>query len=295
MSGGGGSKKQVTTPTVSYDSGGLYGSGTAGGKNSFQGTDFQNNLVKQTESAIPQYMNQLIKPSYDSEVFKAKENQFNRLSNKAFENNVMTPLANRNLTRGSSINQMSNEFAANQANTVNDMMATEDSRVSNVLNQLFNAYQVPYNMMMGMQGNASQLAQAQMQAQAQLDAANAQKSGDMFGGLAQGIGSMAGGYLQGQSNQGLTDALMKYGPSIAAFASDERLKENIEKLDTINDYNIYRFDYINGAKNQVGVIAQEILDIQPEAVGLDDNGYYFVMYGLLPDVVQKRIYELKLN
>lgn len=294
MSGGGGDKKQVSVPTVGYDSGGLFGSGTAGGKNSFKPTDFQSNLVKQTESAIPQYMNQLIKPSYDSEVFKAKQNQFNRFSKQAFENNVMNPLASRNLTRGSSINQMSNEFAANQANTVNDMMATEDSRVSNVLNQLFNAYQVPYNMMMGMQGNASQLAQAQMQAQAQLDAANAQKSGDLFSGLASGLGSMAGGYLQGKGSSGLTDALLKYGPSIASLASDKRLKENIEKLDTVNDYNIYRFDYINGAKNQIGVIAQEILDIQPEAVGLDDNGYYFVMYGLLPDIVQKRIHELKL-
>lgn len=197
MSGGGGSKKQVTTPTVSYDSGGLYGSGTAGGKNSFQGTDFQNNLVKTTESAIPQYMNQLIKPSYDSEVFKARENQFNRLSNQAFDNNVINPLASRNLTRGSSINQMSNEFAANQANTVNDMMATEDSRVSNVLNQLFNAYQVPYNMMMGMQGNANQMAQAQMQAQSQLDAANQASKNSMWGNIAQGLGTAAGAYFGG--------------------------------------------------------------------------------------------------
>lgn len=196
MSGGGGDKKQVSVPTVSYDSGGLFGSGTAGGKNSFKPTDFQSNLVKQTESAIPQYMNQLIKPSYNSEVFKARENQFDRLSNKAFENNVMNPLAGRNLTRGSSINQMSNEFAANQANTVNDMMATEDSRVGNVLNQLFGAYQIPYNMMMGMQGNASQLAQAQMQAQAQLDAANAQKSGNMWSGLASGLGSLLGGAFE---------------------------------------------------------------------------------------------------
>lgn len=285
MSSGGGNKKGVTVPTVSYDSGGLYGSGTAGGSNSFKGTDFQNNLVKQTESAIPQYMNQLINPTYDSEVFKAKENQFNQLSKKAFENNVINPLASRNLTRGSSINQMSNEFAANQANTVNDMMATEDSRVSNILNQLFNAYQVPYNMMTGMQGNATQLAQAQMQAQAQLDAANKQANGDLWGGIAGGLGSMAGGFLSDPKNIA----------TAAAFFSDRRLKENQELLDDVEGYKIYRFDFINGAKNQVGVIAQEILDIQPEAVGQDENGYYFVLYGLLPETVQKRINELKLN
>lgn len=194
---GGGSKSKVTVPTVSYSSGGLYGSGTAGGSNTFKGTDFQNNLVKTTESAIPKYMEQLINPSYDSEVFKARQNQFNRLSNQAFENNVMNPLASRNLTRGSSINQMSNEFANNQANTVNDMMLSEDSRVNNILSQLTNLYQMPYNMMMGMQGNASQLAQAQVQAQAQLDAANTASKNGLWSSLAQGLGAAAGAYAGG--------------------------------------------------------------------------------------------------
>ena len=55
MSGGGSSSK-VTIPTVSYSTGGLYGSGTAGASNTFKGTDFQNNLVKTTESAIPAYL-----------------------------------------------------------------------------------------------------------------------------------------------------------------------------------------------------------------------------------------------
>ena len=79
----------------------------------------------------------------------------------------------------------------------------------------------------------------------------------------------------------------------AASGSDIRLKENLELLDTVDGYNIYRFDYINGAKDQVGVIAQEILDVQPETVGVDDSGYYFVAYGLLPEEVQQRIGELR--
>lgn len=299
---GGGSKSKVTVPTVSYNTGGLYGSGTAGANNSFKGTDFQNNLVKTTESAIPNYLNQLINPSYDSEIFKAQTRQRNRLANQSFENNLMNPLASRNLTRGSSINQMSNEFANNLANLETSAMANEDARVGNVLSQLFNYYQVPYNMMMGLQNNASQMAMAQMQAQANMDNANASRRSNMLGGLAGGLGSMfgnmgagaasgSGGGSGGFSWEDAAKLALQAGAMYAA--SDVRLKENIELLDNVGGYNIYRFDFVDGARDQVGVIAQEILDIQPEAVGIDDNGYYFVAYGLLPEEVQQRIAELR--
>ena len=299
---GGGSKSKVTIPTVSYNTGGLYGSGTAGASNSFKGTDFQNNLVRTTESAISNYLNQLVNPSYDSEIFKAQTSQRNRLANQSFENNLMNPLASRNLTRGSSVNQMSNEFANNLANLETSAMANEDARVGNVLSQLFNYYQVPYNMMMGLQNNASQMALAQMQAQANMDNANASRRSNMLNGLAGGIGSMMGnmggstatGSGSGSDGFDWSDvAKLALQAGAMYAASDIRLKENVELLDIVDGYNIYRFDFINGAENQVGVIAQELLDIQPEAVGIDDNGYYFVAYGLLPADVQKRIAELR--
>jgi hypothetical protein len=70
------------------------------------------------------------------------------------------------------------------------------------------------------------------------------------------------------------------------------LEENIEKLDTVEGINIYKFDYINGAKNQVGVIAQEVMNI-PGAVVTQNDGYYAVDYSKLPIKVQERIEELK--
>jgi hypothetical protein len=76
-----------------------------------------------------------------------------------------------------------------------------------------------------------------------------------------------------------------------AKASDIRVKENIEKLDTVDGINIYKFDYINGAKNQVGVIAQEMQEKCPECVV---NGEILkVDYSKLPEKVQARIEELK--
>lgn len=201
MSGGGG-KKSVSVPTVNYSSGGLYGSGSAGANNSFNPTDFQKTVVNKTESSIPEYMNQLVNPTYDSNVFKAQTANRNNLAKTSFENNLMQPLAERGLTRGSSVNAATNEFGNNLANLETQAMASEDSRVNNVLSNLFGYYQIPYNMMTGMQNNANQMAMSQMQAQAQLDAANAQSKGAMYAGIASGLGSLGGGMAGGLGGAG---------------------------------------------------------------------------------------------
>lgn len=69
---------------------------------------------------------------------------------------------------------------------------------------------------------------------------------------------------------------------IKAYASDERLKTNIQLVDNINGHNIYTWDW----KEQdygynKGVIAQEILVSVPEAVTMMDNGFYAVDYNKL--------------
>ena len=158
------------------DTGGLYGSSRTGSKGtSYTASDFEKNLVNQTTSAIPEYLQQLTNPTYDSEIFKAQTEQRNRLANQSFENNLINPLANRGLTRGSSINQMSGQFANKLADLETDAMANEDNRVANVLNNLFSYYQTPYNMMSGLQNqsnsmyqNAAQRAQQEKLAQQQM-------------------------------------------------------------------------------------------------------------------------------
>lgn len=158
------------------DTGGLYGSSRTGSKGtSYNASDFEKNLVNQTTSAIPEYLQQLTNPTYDSEIFKAQTEQRNRLANQSFENNLINPLANRGLTRGSSINQMSGQFANKLADLETDAMANEDNRVANVLNNLFSYYQTPYNMMSGLQNqsnsmyqNAAQRAQQEKLAQQQM-------------------------------------------------------------------------------------------------------------------------------
>lgn len=66
--------------------------------------------------------------------------------------------------------------------------------------------------------------------------------------------------------------------------SDERLKENIEFVETKHGLNWYSFTYLwDKATRVVGVMAQEILMTQyASAVTTDGNGYYMVDYNKLP-------------
>ena len=68
----------------------------------------------------------------------------------------------------------------------------------------------------------------------------------------------------------------------AGFASDIRLKKNIKRLGTHKTLGIglYIWDYIWGEKG-AGVMAQELLQVKPEAVMVMPNGYYAVNYGAI--------------
>lgn len=95
--------------------------------------------------------------------------------------------------------------------------------------------------------------------------------------------------MQTSSKQNIVDIFSISGDNQINTPSDARLKENVELLDTVDGYPIYAFDYIKGAKNQVGVIAQDMLERQPDCVGIGDDGYYFVDYAKLPKNVRLKI------
>jgi hypothetical protein len=68
-----------------------------------------------------------------------------------------------------------------------------------------------------------------------------------------------------------------------AKTSDKRLKENIEKvgIDESTGLNLYSFNYIGLPEKYEGVIAQEVIKTRPEAVIVDDTGFYKVNYEML--------------
>lgn len=85
------------------------------------------------------------------------------------------------------------------------------------------------------------------------------------------------------SRNALIGALAGAGGSAAglALASDYRLKRNIRKVGKIGPYNAYAYNYRWSPKREIGVMAQEVLKINPNAVVEMPNGYLAVNYGKL--------------
>ena len=70
------------------------------------------------------------------------------------------------------------------------------------------------------------------------------------------------------------------GGAAAAYGfSDIRLKSDIQKIGRFKDYNLYSYQLFG--KPEIGVMAHEVQEINPEAVILHDSGYLMVNYGAL--------------
>jgi len=138
---------------------------------------------------------------------------------------------------------------------------------------------------------AQQGAQQQAMQQALIDAAKQRFGGytgqpqNTLGYLSQALGATTAGQTQTNAKQpGLFDYL-----TLGASMSDIRLKHSIKKLGQFKSgLNIYKWEWKKGAEeiganmnHTIGVIAQEVKEIFPEAVVKMDNGYYAVKYAEL--------------
>ena len=120
---------------------------------------------------------------------------------------------------------------------------------------------------------------------------------DLFGAEQQGINrqfqqSALSQQLKQQNKNAQYQALGTLGGAGIQAASDANLKENIKKIGiSEKGLAIYEFEYKNknlGEGVFQGVMAQDLLDSNPEAVLSDDNGFLSVDYSLI-DVDFKRI------
>ena len=264
-----GKKKAPKQPTTKSDMG-LFGSTTTGSFGStFNPTDFQKTFVNNAENAMLNAQN-----AYNNrEVAQEAVDNMNRQFQLDFQNQILAPALSKNLLRGSTAQDAvtvgNQDYQNRKFQLVNDELNRNQQALANNLAN----YMSMYDISKGVTGLSNALNQANanyaLQA-AQMNNANKIGWGDMMGAAA-GLGSSLG--------------------SAAILASDIRVKENLEKLDTIDGINIYRFDYINGAKNQVGVIAQEMQEKCPECVV--DGDILRVDYSKLPEKVQARIEELR--
>lgn len=85
---------------------------------------------------------------------------------------------------------------------------------------------------------------------------------------------------------GLGGSLLGAAGNAGGFASlfalsDERLKDNIELVGKEKGHNIYEFDYRDGSGRFRGVMAQDVIKTDPDAVMTMPNGYMAVNYDKL--------------
>lgn len=83
---------------------------------------------------------------------------------------------------------------------------------------------------------------------------------------------------------------------IASF-SDARKKTNLavieNALDKIDAITGYTYDPIEGGARSAGVLAQEVMQVLPEVVKQDEDGYYNVSYGNMISLLVQCVKELK--
>jgi len=110
-------------------------------------------------------------------------------------------------------------------------------------------------------------------------------------GYATNAGNLTTGLAQAQMSANVSQAaqpsmfeqLLPVAGRVAAAAapafimSDRRLKENIVEAGTKNGHKLYSFSYIGDDKRYIGVMAQEVQETNPEAVG-EIDGYLAVDY-----------------
>ena len=112
----------------------------------------------------------------------------------------------------------------------------------------------------------------------------------------QSMAGLLGAMGTGGQTQSYSPGKMDYlgmGTQLGAAAlmkSDVRLKENIQKVATVNGINLYSWDWnedgksVAGKQGTFGALAQEIAETRPEAVVENEDGWLMVDYRKLPEV-----------
>jgi hypothetical protein len=202
-------------------------------------------------------------------------------------------IANTNLGLASQAQQMGQQqatFGAGLFGTGAQLLGTQANTMAGAYN--------PLQTLLGTSANVEQLAQQPLQLGLQIGAA--QQPGQTAGagmyqqGLSQAAQTQYGAtQAANAANAGFWSGLMSSAATAAsggAAKSDIRTKENIKVIGKMNNgLNVYSFEYKQEFKDSeyaghgtfVGVMAQEVEKIIPEAVFTGSDGYKVVNYSLI--------------
>lgn len=165
-----GKPKEVEATKVSenYDWGD-FGSADASGVNL---SPMASESVRDAQSGINQYLNELINPSYGSESFRARQDLIDTNMRQAANQYAANAISRG--ARGSATNAILNSLAANRNTQLRQAMAEEDARLRNVLGSLQGVEGNYFNMGNTMAQNIWNRVTANQQAQNAVNVANTQ-------------------------------------------------------------------------------------------------------------------------
>ena len=205
---------------------------------------------------------------------------------------VQQNLFGQNLAAGQFGNQAQNQMFGNQVTgtqvnnaTGNTLFGNQMSANQQAFNQDLIKYQLPLNMLNALRTGAQVTNPTFSNVPQQATTTGADIMGATNAASNYGLANFN---AANASQAGLNSGLFSLGA--AAMISDIRTKENIVKLGVLpNGLNVYEYDYKPEFKNhpfarkgkQIGVMAQEVQAIQPEAIIHGSDSYLMVDYGVL--------------
>jgi hypothetical protein len=179
-------------------------------------------------------------------------------------------------------NQAQQQMFANQMANANLGNTAQQQQ----FNQALTRYNLPLNTLSSLRTGAQVQNPSFVNAPQQATTSGA----DMLGATGMNFNAQMGGFnAQAAERNNMMQGLFSLGG--AAMLSDIRTKENIKQIHWMpNGLPVYEYEYkpefkdhsLAGHGKFVGVMAQEVEQMYPQAVTTLDNGYKAVNYGLLP-------------
>lgn len=212
------------------------------------------------------------------------------------EDSARTRLLNQGLVEGSeAYNRAMDRLGGQRTDAYNQALFSAIGQGTNAGNALFNQ-----NMAARQQGLAELIQQrnAPMQALQQMQGLSAMP-GFQGAGAAQAPNLLGAAGMQGQADMqqyqmqqqqmmDLVNAVMQMAGTGAMIASDERMKENIQRFpfDVLPGVPLATWDWrpgYEGSGPTSGVVAQDLQQVLPDAVHEGEDGFLMVDYGALRD------------
>jgi hypothetical protein len=234
-----------------------------------QGATVQNQMFNQNVAA-GQFGNQALNQMNANQLANLGFN--NATNQQGFANQLAGTQQNNAALAQGFANQATNAGITNAAN-------------QQAYNQAMTNYNMPLNTLSALRTGAQVQNPTFINAPQQATTSGA----DILGATQMGYNAQMGDFNAKQAaQQNLNSGLMGLGGAGIMAFSDIRTKENIKSVGWMsNGLPVYEYEYKPEWKNKaghgkfIGVMAQDVIKVQPEAVVHRDDGYMMVNYGAL--------------